>query len=84
IARWRCGNEERGNKYWMKEEERKCRLCERERENVEHLKNRCEYVREKGERGVDVLDEDGRGIRWMEMIERVRGERERERERERM
>ncbi|KYN02028.1 hypothetical protein ALC62_07141, partial [Cyphomyrmex costatus] len=60
IARWRCGNEERGNKYWMKEEERKCRLCERERENVEHLKNRCEYVGEKGERDVDVLDEDGR------------------------
>ncbi|KYN06484.1 hypothetical protein ALC62_02560 [Cyphomyrmex costatus] len=66
----------------MNEEERKCRLCARERENVEHLKNRCEYVREKGDKDVDVLNEDGRGLRWMEMIERVRGERERERERE--
>ncbi|KYN00246.1 hypothetical protein ALC62_08992 [Cyphomyrmex costatus] len=80
IARWRCGNEERGNKYWMDEEERKCRLCARERENVEHLKNRCEYVKEKGDKDGDVLNEDGRGLRWMEMIERVRGgERERER-----
>lgn len=27
IARWRCGNEIKGNKYWINEEERKCRLC---------------------------------------------------------
>jgi len=87
IARWRCGNEERGNKYWLNEEERKCRLCERERENVDHLKNKCVYVRERGGRNVDggvcVLNEDGRGIGWMEMIERLRRDRERERERER-
>ncbi|KYN42053.1 hypothetical protein ALC56_03522 [Trachymyrmex septentrionalis] len=87
IARWRCGNEERGNKYWLNEEERKCRLCERERENVDHLKNKCVYVRERGGRNVDggvcVLNEDGRGIGWMEMIERLRRDREREGERER-
>ncbi|KYM94102.1 hypothetical protein ALC62_15275, partial [Cyphomyrmex costatus] len=82
IARWRCGNEERGNRYWMNEEERKCRLCGRERETVEHMRRECEYVRDKGERGRDVLNEDGRGIGWMEMIERLRKEKERERERE--
>lgn len=27
IARWRCGNEEKGNRYWMCEEERRYRLC---------------------------------------------------------
>lgn len=27
IARWRCGNEEKGNRYWMSEEERRYRLC---------------------------------------------------------
>ena len=66
----------------MSEEERKCRLCGRERETVEHLRSECDYVREKGERGVDVLNEDGRGIGWMKMIERLRKEREREREKE--
>jgi len=78
IARWRCGNEERGNKYWLKEEERKCRLCRKEREEVEHLKRECEYVKDKRSRWIEVLNEDGRGQEWMEMIERAREERERE------
>jgi hypothetical protein len=35
MAIFRCGNEERKNKYWMKGEERRCRMCyeERERDN---------------------------------------------------
>jgi hypothetical protein len=27
MARFRCGNEERKNRYWTEEEERRCRLC---------------------------------------------------------
>lgn len=30
IARFRCGNEMRGNQHWKEEEERKCRICEKE------------------------------------------------------
>jgi hypothetical protein len=26
MARFRCGNEERENRYWMEEEERMCRM----------------------------------------------------------
>ena len=83
IARWRCGNEERGNKYWMKEEDRKCRLCDMEREDIEHLKKNCEYVNEKGGRNLEVLNEDGRGYEWMRKIERLREEKDRKIGRER-
>jgi hypothetical protein len=27
MARFRCGNEERENRYWMEGEERRCRMC---------------------------------------------------------
>ncbi|KYM97814.1 Putative nuclease HARBI1 [Cyphomyrmex costatus] len=40
VARWRCGNELKGNMYWLKEEERKCRICGKERETLRHVK-RC-------------------------------------------
>ncbi|KAJ3629802.1 hypothetical protein MTP99_014169 [Tenebrio molitor] len=32
MAGFRCGNEERENRYWMEEEERMCRMCREERE----------------------------------------------------
>jgi hypothetical protein len=37
MARFRCGNEERENKYWVEEEERMCRMCREERETIEHM-----------------------------------------------
>ncbi|KYN03581.1 hypothetical protein ALC62_05571 [Cyphomyrmex costatus] len=79
-ARWRCGNEVRGNRYWQSEEDKRCRLCEREKEEIDHLKEKCVYVEKKVGRNFDVLNEDGRGHEWMKMIEKVRQDRERERE----
>jgi hypothetical protein len=32
MARFRCGNEERENRYWTEGEERGCRMCYEERE----------------------------------------------------
>ena len=40
-ARMRCGNEERANRYWEKEERTVCRICEREKETFEHLTRNC-------------------------------------------
>jgi hypothetical protein len=43
IARFRCGNEERENRYWTEGEKIRCRMCyeererERERETRAHL-----------------------------------------------
>jgi hypothetical protein len=39
MARFRCGNEERENSYWMEGEERKCRMCYKEREPIEQFSN---------------------------------------------
>lgn len=30
IARWRCGNEEERNKYWLTEKKRRCLICKEE------------------------------------------------------
>jgi hypothetical protein len=27
MARFRCGNKERENRYWIEREERRCRIC---------------------------------------------------------
>jgi hypothetical protein len=66
MARFRYGNEEIENKYWMEGEDRRCRMCYEERE------------RESKERG-EILNEDGREIRWKKEIwkrsERVEMER---------
>jgi len=35
IARWRCGNEEEGNKFWLKD--KSCRICRKEIGNLEHI-----------------------------------------------
>jgi hypothetical protein len=34
MARFRCGNEEGENRYWMEEEERRCRMCYEEKETM--------------------------------------------------
>ena len=47
IARTRCGNTEEWNKYWDKEETRKCMLCERG-STLKHWLEDCEKI-EKGE-----------------------------------
>jgi hypothetical protein len=37
MARFRCVNEERENRYWTEEEERRCRMCRAESETIEHM-----------------------------------------------
>jgi hypothetical protein len=34
MARFIYGNEERENKYWIVGEERRCRMCYKEREHI--------------------------------------------------
>ncbi|KAH0815458.1 hypothetical protein GEV33_007333 [Tenebrio molitor] len=62
IARFRCGNEERENKYWNEDRIRVCRMCGEKKETIEHLLNECVELRERDESREEMLDEDGRGI----------------------
>jgi hypothetical protein len=69
IARFRCGNEERENKYWNEDRIRVCRMCGEKKETIEHLLNECIELRERDESREEMLNEDGRGIEWMKNIE---------------
>jgi hypothetical protein len=64
-----CGNEERENKYWTEEEERRCGMCREESETIEHMWSGCNEMRERErkDRG-EILSEDGREIGWMKEI----------------
>jgi hypothetical protein len=81
MTRFRCGNEERENRYWTEGEEITCRMCREERETKEHMWNGCDKTREReGKEWREILSEDGREIRWMkevwkrsERIEKERG-----------
>ncbi|KAJ3629821.1 hypothetical protein MTP99_014188 [Tenebrio molitor] len=80
MARFRCGNEERENRYWTEGEERRCRMYYEERETIEHMWNGCSEMRkrQRKERG-GILKEDRREIRWMKEIWKRRERIEKER-----
>jgi hypothetical protein len=69
MTRFRCGNEERENRYWTEEEEERCRMCHEETEMIEYTWSGYGEMRERErkERG-EILNEDGREIRWMKEI----------------
>lgn len=45
VARLRCGNLEKENKYWEGEERRKCGLCMKNKSTLEHTLVECEKTR---------------------------------------
>jgi hypothetical protein len=69
MARFKCGNEERENRYWTEGEERRCRMCRQESETVEHMWSGCDEMREReGKERREILSEDGREIGWMKEV----------------
>ncbi|EZA53789.1 hypothetical protein X777_06685 [Ooceraea biroi] len=75
IARWRCGNEEEKNKFWLTEGKRKCQICEETEGELEHIMT---HVKGKNRLRVkEVLDEV---VRWMREVEKVREKLRKERE----
>ncbi|EFN79294.1 hypothetical protein EAI_06942 [Harpegnathos saltator] len=45
LARLRCSNMEEGNKYWLKEEYRKCVFCIEGWDTVEHYIRECRKIK---------------------------------------
>jgi hypothetical protein len=78
MARFRCGNEKRENRYWMERKERRCRPCYEKREQSSTCVMDVAKWERETERG-EILKEDGRGIGWMKEIwkrrERIENER---------
>lgn len=78
ITRFRLGNEIKESRYWEKEENRKCRICEEEEETWEHVWEGCrEGERETRESWQEVaermLGEEGKGEEWMKEVMEKRG-----------
>lgn len=59
IARFRCCNEWRGNRYGETEEKKVCRTCRGEEETWQHLRERCLTRTDLGEE--DIMLKDGEG-----------------------
>ncbi|XP_024881912.1 vicilin-like seed storage protein At2g18540 [Temnothorax curvispinosus] len=77
IARFRLGNEIREGLYWGKEEDKKCRICEKKEETWEHVWEECSRWEDwEGESWQDVVEkimsEKGEGEEWMKTIEEMR------------
>jgi hypothetical protein len=62
MARFRCGNEERENRYWTKGEEIRCKMCREESETIENMWSGCNEMRERErrERGEILVKTEGR------------------------
>jgi hypothetical protein len=80
TGRFRCGNEERKNRYWTEGEEKRCRMPYEAKETIEHIWNECSEMRERErkERG-EILNEDGKAIGWMKKIWKRKDRMEKER-----
>lgn len=37
IARWKCGNKEEKNKYWLSEKRRRCQICKEAEGSIEQF-----------------------------------------------
>lgn len=71
IGRFRCGNEENGNRYWRSEEENRCRMCQKGVETLEHILKDCEKTEweESGRiNATEILKNTEKGIKWMREI----------------
>lgn len=66
IARFRCCNEWRGDRYGETEEKKVCRTCRGEEETWQHLRERCLTRTDLGEE--DIMLKDGEGTVWMRKV----------------
>lgn len=76
MARVRCGNIEEGNKYWRKEEERRCMMCERYRGTLKHLVEDCDQMERTG-LNIEKIVQNRRvreTIDWLRSVEAKRKE----------
>jgi hypothetical protein len=67
IQMWE--SREMENRSWTEEEERRCRMCHEERQTIEHMWSGCNEMRERERKErKEILNEDGRKLRWMKDI----------------
>ncbi|XP_043580125.1 vicilin-like seed storage protein At2g18540, partial [Bombus pyrosoma] len=67
IARFRYGSETKAKEHWKEEEEKRCRLCGREEEDLRHVIEECEITG--GLKDMEkTLNENGEGLTELKAI----------------
>lgn len=72
IARFRCCNEWRGERYSESEERKLCRVCGWKEETWQHMKKECSTRTELTEE--DLMLRDREGPEWMRSVYKKREE----------
>lgn len=72
IVRYRCGSEVKSSQHWREEEDRRCRLCQREEENLDHILKECEATKSEIqlEEFLREVGKDSEVMRWIEKVRR--------------
>ena len=78
LARFRMGNEARGRQYWRKEEERMCRLCNKEVETYKHIFVECAVSGNREDRVGDILAGDRKSLARLKRVKWLRKSKEKE------
>lgn len=72
IASLRCGNEWLGNRYWLKEEDKRCRSCGEVEETMTHVVWKYKNVR-KWDKGVhELFNGSEESIRRLENLAKIK------------
>lgn len=79
IARYRCGNVMKENQHWREEEDKICKVCDKELENMIHVLKKCENTKDKM-LIQKYLNEEEKSWEIMKKIEAVREERKKREE----
>ena len=76
------GGENRSSRYWMKAEEKLCRLCKVEEETREHIFEKCIYTKKEGKKWEERLNGKMENLATLHQIRWMR-KRQEEKEKER-
>lgn len=68
VARFRMGNETKACRFWNSDEERMCRLCKKEIEDIVHVVEKCEITGKKERNWKRILKIDKTTIAEMKKI----------------
>lgn len=70
IARFRCCNEWRGERYWEEEGKLLCRICNEKKETWFHIKEECSTRTSLTEE--EIISGKKEGIDWMRKVDKQR------------
>ena len=68
LARFRCGNEVKASRFWEEADKKICRMCRKEEETIEHVIYKCERTKMIGVPVEEVLDQSGKGLKYIRRI----------------